>query len=514
LHCQGPAALAIIKAMKRLLALMTLCLAAWTPAARAQTADNRYVEIYSVIQQADIFNSAGRLADAMRQYLEAQKDLREFHAAYPTWNEKVVNFRLNYVAAKIAQLSARTTAGGASTNAPTAGPGATAEAGATNAPAAAPANAELDQQIQGLRDQVQHLEAERVLLREKLKEALAVQPAAVDPRELAKTEEKNQSLEKENALLQVTVAELKAKAAPPITAAADQSRQALDDANQTIKQLTAQRDELQKNLQTATQQLKSRKSTKDTGDRLDSMNKELVELRAKVQVLEAQPAPYGPEELALLRRPDATPATVAAKPVLKPKKLPPGAEVLNSEAQRYFVAHDYAKAEAKYLEVLKTAPDNIVALGNAASIEVEMNHLDDAESHLKQALAQDPDDAYSLLTLGRLRAQQKRYDESFTALSHAAQVEPNNAEIQNYLGITLSEQGLRGPAESALRKALQLSPTYATAHNNLAVVYLTQKPPLIELARWHYQKALAYGQPHNEGMEKMLGLDKPDASKP
>jgi hypothetical protein len=27
---------------------------------------------------------------------------------------------------------------------------------------------------------------------------------------------------------------------------------------------------------------------------------------------------------------------------------------------------------------------------------------------------------------------------------------------------------------------------------------------LVELARWHYQKALAAGQPHNAALEKML----------
>ena len=37
------------------------------------------------------------------------------------------------------------------------------------------------------------------------------------------------------------------------------------------------------------------------------------------------------------------------------------------------------------------------------------------------------------------------------------------------------------------------------------MVYITQQPPLVELARWHYQKALAAGHPHNPELEKMLG---------
>ena len=65
-------------------------------------------------------------------------------------------------------------------------------------------------------------------------------------------------------------------------------------------------------------------------------------------------------------------------------------------------------------------------------------------------------------------------------------------------------KGLRAQAETALRKAIQLDPNYGAAHNNLAVIYLSQQPPLVELARWHYQKALDAGQPHNPDLEKML----------
>ena len=50
----------------------------------------------------------------------------------------------------------------------------------------------------------------------------------------------------------------------------------------------------------------------------------------------------------------------------------------------------------------------------------------------------------------------------------------------------------------------EIDPAYGNAHNNLAVIYATQQPPLLELARWHYQKALASGQPRNPELEKIL----------
>src|SRR4029077_2638436 len=104
------------------------------------------------------------------------------------------------------------------------------------------------------------------------------------------------------------------------------------------------------------------------------------------------------------------------------------------------------------------------------------------EINLKAALALEPEDAYSLSVLGNLKFRQGKYDDALDALGRAAKLDPQNPEIQNYLGLTLSEKGLRGPAETALRKAIQLQPDYASAHNNLAVIYITQNPPAVELA--------------------------------
>src|SRR5260370_4865881 len=132
-------------------------------------------------------------------------------------------------------------------------------------------------------------------------------------------------------------------------------------------------------------------------------------------------------------------------------------------------------------------------LTDLASIQIEASHLEAADTNIKQALTLAPDSAYALSVLGRLRLRQAKFDDALDALSRAAKLEPANAEVQNFLGLTLSEKGLRGPAETALRKAVELDPNYAVAHNNLAVVYVTGQPPAVELARWHYQHALAAG---------------------
>jgi Flp pilus assembly protein TadD len=91
------------------------------------------------------------------------------------------------------------------------------------------------------------------------------------------------------------------------------------------------------------------------------------------------------------------------------------------------------------------------------------------------------------------------------ALSLSARSNPTNSSTQNYLGCVLADKGLRPAAETAFRKALQCDPDYADAHYNLAVVYAGNKPPSLELARWHYKRALALGHPKSATVEKSLG---------
>jgi len=237
---------------------------------------------------------------------------------------------------------------------------------------------------------------------------------------------------------------------------------------------------------------------------LEQLQTQLAKLRAKVKVLEATPVPFTAEELALFRRPEAASLASTGGDKKTRPKLPEGATDLIADAQRLFTQRNYAEARAKYLEVLQLDSRNVYTLGNLATIELELNELADAEKHLQAALALKPNDGFSLGVLGNLRFRQGKYDQALDALSHAAELNPKDPEIQNFLGVTLSEKGQRASAEAALRKAIQLDPEYGSAHNNLAVIYLTQNPPQVELARWHYQKALAAGQGRNAQLEKML----------
>ncbi|HEV2208947.1 MAG TPA: DUF6263 family protein [Verrucomicrobiae bacterium] len=82
--------------------LLTLSL---TPA-RAQDADEQFVQIYNVILKADSLSDHGQKANALDNYKAAQGSLLKLQRKNPTWNSEVVSFRLNYLAQQIAALSA------------------------------------------------------------------------------------------------------------------------------------------------------------------------------------------------------------------------------------------------------------------------------------------------------------------------------------------------------------------------------------------------------------------------
>jgi tetratricopeptide (TPR) repeat protein len=609
-----------VATMKRFAALAVLFLTFMLSPARAQQgADDQYLIIYSLMQQADSLNSAGHSSEALAGFVEAQGELVKFQKAYPDWNPKIVNFRLNYLAEKIVELTPQVPA------IPQSG---TPQVPATNAPppvmstpAVPPATgADFEARLKALQAQVQGVQADNTTLEARLKEALATQPAMVDPRELARAQEQIRSLMKENDLLKVSLARGRAGtvALPGLNtnllaqlrrALAEANKELADEAvradrltqeNQTlqgrvqallaspaavevlrqenallkkqlaelrtqaanapvtglnvelanararisilqsnaevsllerealenrvrqlesgakppvlapreaenearIRELTQERNDLLAKLGKANKELYGHKK-QDAAAQIAELTDEVSVLRARLAVDEARAVPFTPEELALFKQP--------APPVANPnaekksiRELPGGTATLVAEAQKYFAARQYDKAEDDYLQILRHDENNGLVLANLAAIEIQQNKLDDAEKHIQTALTQAPNDAYNLSLLGYLKFQQGKYDDALNALSRAATLDPQDPQIQNYLGVTFSHKGLRQQAETALRKAIQLDPNYAAAHNNLAVIYITQQQPLPELARWHYEKALAAGQPPNPDLEKML----------
>jgi tetratricopeptide (TPR) repeat protein len=316
-----------------------------------------------------------------------------------------------------------------------------------------------------------------------------------------------------------------------------------------LQQAEQRRDELEKKLAAAPPEQPAKETAPVTAPaRSESppLAQQVEQLQAQVAVLEANPVPYTAEELALLEKspvpppaappaaapaappaaaPAATPAvTPAATPAVTPavtpaqlpetalqtrhvyssKDLPPGAGALWADALRASMERDYDTAEQKFSEVLRQDEANVYVLAHLAEAQFAAGHLADCEKSLRHALDVDANDPASLYLLGLLRYRQNKLDEALAALSLSVKLNPTNSATQNYLGCVLADKGLRPAAETALRKALQSDPDYADAHFNLAVVYAGNQPPSLELARWHYKRAMALGHAKSATLEKLL----------
>lgn len=519
--------------------------------APAQSADEQYVRIYSLIQEGDTLKAAGQWRPAWLRYNEAQEAIKKFQASFPNWNPNVIVYRSGYLSSRMAELAPKVPAE----------PGAP---GTTNAASGASTNlagaVETPEQIAALKENLRRLEAENTDLAAKLKEAFSAQPTPVDTKELAKATEALKVFQKENDLLKVSLDQAHQKAAaladPAALAAAQKSlTEAKKQVEAQTKELALAHEEidvLKKRLTPSMGPAPSAPSSAGAAleiklKQLQTENatllterKDLETLRARLAVYEAKPIPFTAAELAVLKAtpppatlpetkgPAAEPKTTAATepkttpaaepktttPIAPPakrnyKELPPGVGEMFAQARRDFVARRYGDAEKKFQEMLRQDEKNVYLLGFLAASQIELGHLPEAEKTLQAALATEPDDAQNLFQFGRLRYNQNKMDEALDALSRAVKGSPENPEVQNLLGAVLAEKGQRQAAETAFRKALVVDPTFPSAHKNLAFFYATQKPPTLALARWHYNKALEFGLPPEPGLEKLLN-PKPD----
>jgi Flp pilus assembly protein TadD len=275
--------------------------------------------------------------------------------------------------------------------------------------------------------------------------------------------------------------------------------------NARLKAVEQERDDLDRRVKALARELNDKKRGSDRGGTAQASG-EAAALRAQLEAYEAKKTPYTSEELALFKKADSSAAPKPAAPDKKASKtLPAGSGPLVADAQRAFSARRFDEAEKLYQKVLALDENNAIILGELAAVQVVQNRIADAERNLMRALQLAPDDAFTLSLMGFVKYRQDKADESVQLLSRAAQLDSKNPETQNRLGSAWALKGQRGPAEAAFRKAIQLAPSYADAHYNLAVLYSTNDKPAMELAKWHYRKAVKEGFAANPDLEKLMG---------
>ena len=360
--------------------LSAMLLLATAMAAPAQTPDDQYVRIYTLIQNGDALESSGQTAESRARYQEAQTALQTFQRVYPNWNPKVVNFRLNYLSVKLGGTAVIPPAKVAPRVPVTPLP-----------PVKSAETLELERQLTALQENsrqqqentrqlqenINQLQGDKSLLEAKLKEALSTQPAAVDPRELATAREQIRELMKENELLKTTAAE------PPAATSAEkraleEARKALAETNRKLetqtelaKRLAAERETLTARLQslanspatieslrTEIQTLKQELAETKTGTtlnaatarRLEEARQALVEANRKVESQSQQVQALTEERETLQQRLQALAGSPAALAALRAeheiikKQL---AEARSSAAQNADAAGKLAQAQSR-----------------------------------------------------------------------------------------------------------------------------------------------------------------------
>ena len=254
-----------LRSVTVLVLLFTLC------AARAGGPEEQYVELYGLLQEADKLNDSGQTRGAVTKYLEVQSGLKQLQSAFPDWNSKIITFRLGYVASRVEPLTQQVASGAA-------GPG----------PAIVSPGQALTNQLRQLHEEAGRLANQNALLEAKLREALTVQPAASDPRELNKAEDKIRQLQKERDLLAVTLDQSRPAASPAPSPAEDLKKQIVAQAS-AAELLRKQNEELQRQLSAAARTKPEAAPTTSPAEWM-ALREAVVMLQASNRVMQSEQA--------------------------------------------------------------------------------------------------------------------------------------------------------------------------------------------------------------------------------
>jgi tetratricopeptide (TPR) repeat protein len=528
----------------------------------AQSPDDRYLRVYSLIEQGDQLSGRNETRAAVNRYLEAQVALKELQQTYPSWNPRIVGFRLEYISGKLAPLTRET------------GPGL---AGDKTAGSGGPTNSTeiLQGEIAKLAEQNAYLEA-------RLREALKVQPASTDPRELNRAEERIRALQKERDLLAVTLEQTRVKPAPGASPAAQAEAEQQQRVTHTAVAdvLRKQNDELQKRiaeLQIRLQGGREALPLKEAIAALQASNRvmkaeqvamenrllELVksfhsgssqrekEWEARLAEARAAAEAAKKERDSLLARLDAVtrelnkapdkpnPANAAAAAelerqlesirakleIFEARAVPYSSEelVLFRQAPLKVAAEQVAAPPAPVINSNTTAatparrdlPPGAGALLRDAERATDGGRFDEAESRLQEIVRQDPNQPFVLAKLAAVQMDQDKSAAAEETLKKALVLDPQDPACLYLMGSLKVRQEKYDDGITLLSQTVKLAPDNAQARFFLAKALIQKgqrKPAETELRNairikpgWgeaHYLLAVIYAtqEPNFKGL--------------
>jgi tetratricopeptide (TPR) repeat protein len=182
----------------------------------------------------------------------------------------------------------------------------------------------------------------------------------------------------------------------------------------------------------------------------------------------------------------------------------PRCRSLAAQADKAFSTGNLPQAEQLYGEALLLSPSSSRLLVNLAAVKTRRGKASESIELARKALSGDWQNPQAWLLLGMNSLESGKDDEAVADLMQAVLRDDSNPRAHNYLGIAAGRKGWKEVSEKELRRAVELDPGYADANFNLAVFYLGRTPPLIEMVRRHYQRALDLGASRDAALEAKL----------
>ncbi len=188
----------------------------------------------------------------------------------------------------------------------------------------------------------------------------------------------------------------------------------------------------------------------------------------------------------------------------KAGSLPRDTGALAKKAAAAFSQRDWKAAREAYEEMLRIEPVNALVWANLGAVEQQSGRLTQAIEAYEQSVRFNPALVQSWIALGLAYSERGDTYKALSALARAVHEDPTDARAHNYLAIIANRFGWVSTAQAEFEKAIALKPDYGIAHFNLALTYLEQKPPALELARRHYDAALRNGVAKDDLVEAKL----------
>ena len=248
--------------------------------------DDLYIQVYNTILGADEAWQMGKKREAWQLYQQAQNFLKDIKTQYPNWNQKLIDFRLSYIDAKLEQF--------ADNEKEILENPVHIDKVTTNDATSKDLSAQ--EEIEKLHTQVAQLQSIRTELEKRLKEATSAQPATSDPEQLAKAEKTIAELTQINTQLQTQLSQFKelasAKNLDTVQKEIDfQTTKQLENAQEQINQLKQQVDSLKKenqSLQNTISTSSSQKTPSSVAEKAVELEKQLNALKKENSNLQAK----------------------------------------------------------------------------------------------------------------------------------------------------------------------------------------------------------------------------------